>query len=239
MAGGPTETWTHPAPARPAQPGRPHGETLENRSSGHERADSCPGVEPAPPPPAGKAPAADREPVRWEPGGSAAGRPTGMAVAPGVPGREPTRGASGGSAVQRPEGRPPSVPATGRTADNVESRHPCPRQHLLGLRRHADRLLATLVQLRHGVTHDVLACWFRVDRSTLTRAIGEVRPSLAERGCTVAPDVRPRTLAEVIEHLGSDAGTGIIDGTEVRVRRPAAGRKDREKSSPGRTSRTP
>ncbi|MFI6701243.1 transposase family protein [Streptomyces sp. NPDC050509] len=28
-----------------------------------------------------------------------------------------------------------------------------------------DRLLATLVHLRHGVTHDVLACWFGVDRS--------------------------------------------------------------------------
>ncbi|MFF3979800.1 transposase family protein [Streptomyces sp. NPDC001828] len=26
--------------------------------------------------------------------------------------------------------------------------------------------------LRHGVTHDVLACWFGVDRSTITRAIG-------------------------------------------------------------------
>ncbi|WP_371132078.1 transposase family protein, partial [Streptomyces sp. cf386] len=29
-----------------------------------------------------------------------------------------------------------------------------------------DRLLATLVSLRHGTTHDVLACWFGVDRST-------------------------------------------------------------------------
>ncbi|WP_234432547.1 helix-turn-helix domain-containing protein, partial [Streptomyces sp. NRRL S-378] len=31
-----------------------------------------------------------------------------------------------------------------------------------------DRLLATLVHLRHGATHDVLACWFGVDRSTIT-----------------------------------------------------------------------
>lgn len=35
-----------------------------------------------------------------------------------------------------------------------------------------DRLLATLVHLRHGATDDVLACWFDVDRSTITRAIG-------------------------------------------------------------------
>ncbi|MFJ1797178.1 helix-turn-helix domain-containing protein [Kitasatospora griseola] len=46
-----------------------------------------------------------------------------------------------------------------------------------------DRLLATLVHLRHGVTHDVLACWFDVDRSTITRAIGQIRPLPAERGC--------------------------------------------------------
>ena len=48
-----------------------------------------------------------------------------------------------------------------------------------------DRLLATLVHLCHGVTHDVLACWFGVSRSTITRAVGEVGPLLAERGCTV------------------------------------------------------
>ncbi|WP_030897628.1 MULTISPECIES: helix-turn-helix domain-containing protein [unclassified Streptomyces] len=89
-----------------------------------------------------------------------------------------------------------------------------------------DRLLATLVHLRHATTHGVLACWFGVDRSTITRAIGEVRPLLAERGCTVSPDVRLRTLAEVVDHLGSSGTTGIIDGTEIRVRRPAAGRKD-------------
>lgn len=97
-----------------------------------------------------------------------------------------------------------------------------------------DRLLATLVHLRHGATHDVLACWFGVDRSTITRAIGEVRPLLAVRGCTIAPGHRLRTLAEVIDHLGTDGGTGIIDGTEVRVRCPAAGRKDREKFISGK-----
>lgn len=97
-----------------------------------------------------------------------------------------------------------------------------------------DRLLATLVHLRHGVTHDVLACWFGVDRSTVTRAIGEVRPLLAERGCTISPDVRLRTLAEVVEHLGATGKTGIIDGTEIRVRRPAVGRKDRDRFISGK-----
>ncbi|MGW4538564.1 helix-turn-helix domain-containing protein [Streptomyces chartreusis] len=102
-----------------------------------------------------------------------------------------------------------------------------------------DRLLATLIHLRHGATHDVLACWFGVDRSTITCAVGEVRPLLAQRGCTIAPGLRLRTLAEVIDHLGENEKTGIIDGTEIRVRRPAAGRKDRDKFISGRTSRTP
>ncbi|MCX4562171.1 transposase [Streptomyces phaeochromogenes] len=97
-----------------------------------------------------------------------------------------------------------------------------------------DRLLAALVHLRHGATHDVLACWFGVDRSTITRAIAEIRPLLAMRGCTVAPDIRLRTLAEVIDHFGASGQTGIIDGTEIRVRRPALGRKDREKFISGK-----
>ncbi|MEW1762475.1 transposase family protein [Streptomyces cyaneofuscatus] len=78
-----------------------------------------------------------------------------------------------------------------------------------------DRLLATLVHLRHGATHDVLACWFGVDRSTITRAIGELRSLLDERGCTISPGVRLRTLPEVIDHLGASGQTGIVDGTEI------------------------
>ena len=34
----------------------------------------------------------------------------------------------------------------------------------------------TLVRLRHGVTQDGLACWFGVSCSTITRAVGEIRP---------------------------------------------------------------
>ncbi|MDT0438683.1 MULTISPECIES: helix-turn-helix domain-containing protein [Streptomyces] len=67
-----------------------------------------------------------------------------------------------------------------------------------------DRLLPTPVHLRHGTTHDVLACWFGVDRSTITRAIGEVGPLLAERGFTVSPDVRLRSLAEALPRVQPD-----------------------------------
>ncbi|MGW7327989.1 transposase family protein [Streptomyces sp. NPDC054840] len=61
-----------------------------------------------------------------------------------------------------------------------------------------------------------------------------MRPLLATRGCTIAPGIRLRTLAEVIDHLGASGQTGIIDGTEIRVRRPAIGRKDQEKFISGK-----
>jgi hypothetical protein len=101
-----------------------------------------------------------------------------------------------------------------------------------------DRLLATLVHLRHGVTHDVLACWFGVSRSTITRAVGEVRPLLAERGCTVEGGIRLRTLADVITHLGASGQLGLLDATEARVRRPAAHEAGRHRfvSGKGRIS---
>jgi hypothetical protein len=55
-----------------------------------------------------------------------------------------------------------------------------------------DRLLATLACLRHGVIPDVLAAWFGVDRLTITRAVNEVRPLLAERGCRIDAGLRLR-----------------------------------------------
>ncbi|MFJ6251710.1 MULTISPECIES: transposase family protein [unclassified Streptomyces] len=57
--------------------------------------------------------------------------------------------------------------------------------------------------------------------------MGEIRPLLAERGCTISPGVRLRTPAGAVDHLGAGGQTGIIDGTGIRVRRSAAGREDR------------
>jgi hypothetical protein len=48
----------------------------------------------------------------------------------------------------------------------------------------------------------VLTCWLGVPRSTITRAVGEVRPLLAERGCTVEDGIRLHTRADVIAHPG-------------------------------------
>jgi len=97
-----------------------------------------------------------------------------------------------------------------------------------------DRLLATLVHLRHGVTHDVLGCWFGVSCSTITRAVGEVRPLLAERGGTVADGIRLHTLADVVAHMGVTGQLGLLDATEVRVRRPAAHKAGRQRFVSGK-----
>nr|WP_253191376.1 hypothetical protein [Streptomyces sp. M1013] len=85
----------------------------------------------------------------------------------------------------------------------------------------------------------MLACWFGVDRSTLTQAIGEVRPLLAEWGCTVRPDVRLRTLAKVVDHLGASGTIRIIDGTETGSGARLSGARAGTSSSPARASRTP
>ncbi|MGZ2359941.1 transposase family protein [Streptomyces sp. 372A] len=99
-----------------------------------------------------------------------------------------------------------------------------------------DRLLATLVHLRHATTHDVLACWFGVGRSTITRAIGEVRPLLAERGCTVAPDVHAPRSSTISARAGKpESSTAPRSGCVARLSGARTGRS----SSPGRTSRTP
>ncbi|MCL6299498.1 transposase family protein [Streptomyces kronopolitis] len=46
--------------------------------------------------------------------------------------------------------------------------------------------------------------------------------------------MRLRALAEVVDHLDASGRTGIIDGTEIRVRRPV-GRKDRDKFISGKS----
>lgn len=99
----------------------------------------------------------------------------------------------------------------------------------------ADRLLVTLVQLRRGTTQDVLARWFGLHRSTISRAINEVPPLFAERGCRVEPGVRLRALAEVIAYLGASGQTAIMDATEVRVRRPQAGDPARSRFTSGKS----
>jgi len=92
-----------------------------------------------------------------------------------------------------------------------------------------DRVIVTLVHLRFQLSHAALAELYRVDRSTVTRAVGEVRPLLAARGFAVPghPDLRLRTLADVFAYAAAHGVELRIDGTEVQVRRPRAGKPGR------------
>lgn len=92
-----------------------------------------------------------------------------------------------------------------------------------------DRVVATLVILRFQLPHAALALFYGVDRSTITRAVHEVRPLLAARGFAVPgrPDLRLRTLSDVFAYAASQGVELRIDGTEVRVRRPRANKSGR------------
>jgi len=92
-----------------------------------------------------------------------------------------------------------------------------------------DRVVATLVILRFQLPHAALAVFYGVDRSTITRAVHEIRPLLAARGFAVpgSPGLRLRTLADVFAYAASHGVELRIDATEVRVRRPRANRPGR------------
>jgi hypothetical protein len=92
-----------------------------------------------------------------------------------------------------------------------------------------DRVIATLVVLRFQLPHTALAVFYGVHRSTITRAVGEIRPLLAQRGFAVPgqPGLRLRTLADVFAYAAAEGVKLRIDGTEVQVRRPAANRPGR------------
>ncbi|MBP5933394.1 IS5/IS1182 family transposase [Streptomyces sp. LBUM 1479] len=92
-----------------------------------------------------------------------------------------------------------------------------------------DRLVTTLIHLRHDLPHSVLGLLFGVDRSTITRAIAEIRPLLAARGCAVPdrPGLRLRTLTDVFAYAQAEGIELRLDATEIQVRRPPAGRGGR------------
>src|SRR5215470_5724641 len=99
-----------------------------------------------------------------------------------------------------------------------------------------DRMIATLVILRFQLPHAALAVIYQVDRTTITRAVHEIRPLLAARGFAVPgkPGLRLATLADVFAYAASQGVRLRIDGTEVQVRRPRAGRPGRRAFVPGK-----
>jgi hypothetical protein len=89
--------------------------------------------------------------------------------------------------------------------------------------------------------HAALAVFYGVDRSTMTRAVQEIRPLLAARGFAVPghPGLRLHTLADVFAYAAAEGVTLRADGTEVQVRRPRPGRPGRGRSSRASAGRTP
>lgn len=69
---------------------------------------------------------------------------------------------------------------------------------------------------------------FGVDRSTVTQAIGQVRPLLARRGFARPSGIRLHTLADVFAYAAAEGVTLRLDATEIRVRRPRVGRPGRK-----------
>jgi hypothetical protein len=92
-----------------------------------------------------------------------------------------------------------------------------------------DRVIVTLVTLRFQLPHAALAVFYGVHRSTITRAAGEIRPLLAARGFAVPgqPGLRLHTLADVFAYASAHGVQLRLDGTEVQVRRPPAGKPGR------------
>nr|WP_204366926.1 transposase family protein [Nocardiopsis ganjiahuensis] len=118
--------------------------------------------------------------------------------------------------------RRPPAPAPGRRKQDTGAG----ARHRLVF---TDRLVVTLIHLRHDLPHAVLGLLFGVDRSTVTRAVGQIRALLAERGCAVPdrPGIRLRTVEDVFAYAQAEGVELRLDATEIQVRRPRAGRGGR------------
>ncbi|HVB41750.1 MAG TPA: transposase family protein [Streptosporangiaceae bacterium] len=88
----------------------------------------------------------------------------------------------------------------------------------------------TCGQLPHGL----LAALYGVHRSTVTRAVREIRPLLAARGFAVPEGQRLKTMADVFAYAAAPGITLRMDGTEVRVRRPKAKKPGRRAFDSGK-----
>jgi len=123
-------------------------------------------------------------------------------------------------------------PWQARRESDLRQRRGADRRRAEGAgRRHdlvfTDRVLVTLAVLRLQIPHAALAVMFGIDRSTVTRAVHEVRPLLAGRGYATAQGQRLCTLADVFAYAAAHGITLRVDGSEIQVRRPPARRPGR------------
>jgi hypothetical protein len=90
-----------------------------------------------------------------------------------------------------------------------------------------DRVLVTLAWLRLALPHQALAVLYGMDRSTISAAVRQVTPLLANRGFTNPAGVRLHTLADVLAYATAEGLVVRLDGTEIQVRRPKSNRPGR------------
>ncbi|MFE7243056.1 transposase family protein [Streptomyces sp. NPDC057580] len=97
-------------------------------------------------------------------------------------------------------------------------------------------MIATLMILRFQLPHATLAVLYGVDRSTVTPGVHEIRPLLAARGFAVPGEagLRLHPQADVFVYTTGEGVELRLDGTEVRGRRPKAGRPGRRSFVPGK-----
>ncbi len=97
-----------------------------------------------------------------------------------------------------------------------------------------DRVLCTLAWLRLALPHQALALWYGVDRSTVSAAVRQITPLLANRGFATPSGQRLHTLADVLAYAAAEGLTVRLDGTEIQVRRPKANRPGRRAFASGK-----
>lgn len=119
--------------------------------------------------------------------------------------------------------REESRPGERRGHDRLHAEGGRPSQQLV----FTDRAIATLVILRFQLPHAALAGFYGVDRSTVARAVHEIRPLLAARVFAVPGEagLRLYTLADAFAHAtakGVEVGTAPRYGSGIR-RRAAPG----------------
>jgi hypothetical protein len=91
-----------------------------------------------------------------------------------------------------------------------------------------DQVLATLAYLRLGLPQRVLAAFLSVSQATISRAVAALRTLLAARGfANPTGGPRLRTLADVMAYATATGFDLCMDGTDIAVRRPKAGRPGR------------
>jgi Helix-turn-helix of DDE superfamily endonuclease/DDE superfamily endonuclease len=90
-----------------------------------------------------------------------------------------------------------------------------------------DRVLCTLAWLRLAMPHQALAVLYGVDRSTISAAVRQITPLLANRGFASPTGVRLHTLADVLAYPATEGLVVRLDGTEIQVSSPQAHRPGR------------